>query len=45
MTRIETPSMIKAKGKMYQIPIRSIILAETNGEKALIRLEEKKYKV
>ena len=37
------PSIIRAKGKMYQIPNNSIIRAVTIGEKALIKLEEKKY--
>ena len=45
MTKIEKISMIKVKGKMYQIPNTSMIFAETSGEKALIKLEEKKYSV
>ena len=45
MTRIAKVSMINVNGKMYQIPNTSIILAETNGEKALIKLDEKKYSI
>ena len=45
MTKIEKVSMIKVKGKMYQMPNASMIFAETSGENALIKLVEKKYSV
>lgn len=37
--------MNKANGKIYQMPEMSMILAETSGENALIKLVEKKYNV